>query len=867
MSSDIERAEEARQRGNTLYKARRFSKAIEAYKEAAALVPSDLTPLSNLSAATFEAGDYEKSVQYATEALTLLEKEVDDDPRKQKLLTRLTKAKRYHTDPDESIAKETLRKATLRLPRYRPFLTNERSYFACGHDIPESQYGSTLQETTKDADVVSIMFCGIGDARNMLQTMVHYFMEGPQSSESDQRLHFTILDFKPAILARDLILFSLLDDIALAIDSQDPSLFEMLSVGGYFYATQVMPAYASNRIEAIIKRLLDSFDRSGQPIPWVYIPVAVQAALRPSLEAWIGGQTASYSTKRFRELTREDNMLNDMRRSAVVPNPEAYSPFAHLKADKRIYEDLTVVLPDPNLIIQHDPELDKLLEAYFKTKNNKNEKARVSAHIDSTWKPNITLADITWEKENSRMPRPDLTFTPFEVMANLMKGCMGEQGTSPACGERLMNVVEFYFVMVGKSISGLRERMLVEVCLGEMSDCLEKLQYQTLARATETESKDCLVSSKWPHKYHVIHMSNIPDYVGGPLTSFLYGTPLLEHGPGTGVVSCNLRNSRSFTSLSQFLAEYLLMYDRKLIESHFHLRLSSETPESAADPMPSMRYSLWERIRPPKALSFEPLMPHSKFLHWLYAHFLKICVPSSRARGDNGLGLIFAPLNLTAFVRLLKHVSELGYPTHWISNLIDSIFSGQITTTARPPPQQIFTMRDVDTIHPSRSFCTRPWLLEFTTLTGLWRSLLPIGLVLPSYVPRVEDIVSYTVKFPDLDVWDGQVPHSMLVFHDEQTFGESPKHLRPLLIDDVSDSDSKLYELRDKGLRCMSTFHLNVEAREVTFWMSKDALEEMKEWNVSVWRTDVWEQEDKGLKLGDAIIKQMSWEEWKDCQL
>lgn len=131
------------------------------------------------------------------------------------------------------------------------------------------------------------------------------------------------------------------------------------------------------------------------------------------------------------------------------------------------------------------------------------------------------------------------------------------------------------------------------------------------------------------------------------------------------------------------------MYDRKLVQSHFHLKLSPETPESPADPMPSMRYCLWERIRPQRALTFEQLMPQSKLLHWLYTHFLKICLPYPRARGDDGMGLIFAPLNVTAFVRLLEHVSELGYPTHWISNMIDSIFSGQITTTARPPSQQV----------------------------------------------------------------------------------------------------------------------------------------------------------------------------------
>ncbi|EGF98561.1 uncharacterized protein MELLADRAFT_113407 [Melampsora larici-populina 98AG31] len=861
--NNSEHAEQARQRGNAHYKACQFTKAIEAYKTAAALLPADPTPLSNLSAATFEAGDYEKSAQYSINALALLERDTDDDPRKQKLLTRLTKAKRYHSGPDDSIVKESHRTAILGLPRYRPYLTNDRSYYACGHDVPESQYGQTLRGTTKETEVASFMFCGVGDARNMLQTMIHYHFEGPQSSESNQRLHFTILDIKPATIARDLILFVLLDDISHAMGLTDEhtmsqELFETISVASYLYATHVMPAYAWDRIQAVIERLLDSFDNSEQPISWVYIPLAVQVDTRPSLESWRLGPTESYSTQRFRELTKQDNLSRKMGKMSTFgrPDPNSYTPFPQLELDQRVYEDFSIVLPDDHLLIEHDMDLVKMIRNYVKNKDS-SEKARISSHIDNTWKPNITLADIVWENENAvagHLPHPETSFTPFEVFGNLMKG-LGQPESTISDGKMLMNVAEFYFMMVGQAIHGLRDRMLVEVCLGEMADCLEKMRYQTLSRTTETKSKDCLLLSKRPHKYHVIHLSNIPDYVGGPLTSFLYGVPLLEHGPGTGVVSCNLRNPASFKTLSQFLCEYLVMYDLKLVQSHFHLKLSPATPESSAGPMPSMQYFLWERI-PQQSLTFEQRMPQPKLLHWLYTHFLKICVPYPRVRGDSDLALIFAPLNMTAFLRLLKHVSELGYPAHWISNLIDSIFSGKITTTARPPLQQYCIIGSYN--QRCRHILPSTILLYDTVAFGVRDPDRTMAL------PSEQDIVQYTVKFPDLNVCDGQVPHSMLVFHDEQTFGQPPKCLRPFLIDDITDMDSKLLELRDRGLRCMSTFHLNVNAQEVTFWMSKDIFEEMKEWNVSIWRTDVWEQEDKGLKLGDAVIKKRSWEEWKD---
>lgn len=132
------------------------------------------------------------------------------------------------------------------------------------------------------------------------------------------------------------------------------------------------------------------------------------------------------------------------------------------------------------------------------------------------------------------------------------------------------------------------------------------------------------------------------------------------------------------------------MYDRHLLKSHFHLQFSAQNPDEAVNgPMPSMHYTLWERFPQSSIMSFEQLMPQDKFLHWLHSHFLKLCLPFPRSKGDGDPTMVFAPLNLTAFLRLVMHVSELGYPAHWISNLMESILSGQITTTARPPPRQV----------------------------------------------------------------------------------------------------------------------------------------------------------------------------------
>lgn len=496
-----------------------FFLAIEAYKRASTLAPSDPTPLSNLSAATFEAGDYEKSLKYSTEAMALLKDEADDDPRKQKLRVRLTKVERYLSEPDEYISQASLQNAILQLPRYRPHMNADRGYFPVGHDVPESQYTQTLRRTTKDAAFVSFLFCGIGDARNMLETMNVYAIDGPKATT--QRLHFTILDHKPAILARDFILFSLLDDISRSLGSplsamhsfsnaQRTHLTETLSVLSYLFVAQIMPAYVWDQLQATIQRLLASFSNHEQPISWVHIPVAVQDAVRPTLESWTSVPTGPYSVQRLRQLTSYDNMQQRMARASMAGAFSGQEPLSHLKFDNRTYEDFSIVLPSDSLLNIHDPDLAAIVRDYRRQDNNA--KARLSAHIDSKWRSNITLVDIEFEKANlvpGRPPTPDMSFTPFLVVNLLLTACVGDLQADNST-DPLLSQAEVFFKRTVDTITKLRNRMVVEVCLGEMADVLERIQYQAFDRSDKSNSENGLAMSKWPNKYDVIHMSNIP---------------------------------------------------------------------------------------------------------------------------------------------------------------------------------------------------------------------------------------------------------------------------------------------------------------------------------------------------------------------
>jgi len=68
VQSEKAAADEEKARGNEAYKARSFDAAISHYEKAWELY-KDITYLNNLSAAYFEKGDYQKSIEEAQKAV------------------------------------------------------------------------------------------------------------------------------------------------------------------------------------------------------------------------------------------------------------------------------------------------------------------------------------------------------------------------------------------------------------------------------------------------------------------------------------------------------------------------------------------------------------------------------------------------------------------------------------------------------------------------------------------------------------------------------------------------------------------------------------------------------------------------------
>ncbi|KAI2467676.1 hypothetical protein F4781DRAFT_423198 [Annulohypoxylon bovei var. microspora] len=859
-----QQAKKALERGNELYRNCRLSQAIKAYKVAATLAPSDRSPLSNLSAANFEVGKYAQCIHFSTKALELLKADDPDaDIAKQKLLVRQAKAYLHlsllddvekllgQLDPSKetdslrnsfqaakdlnipSPQRALLREAVLQLPRSRPYLQEKSVYLSPGHETAGPLYSYGLLMSASRDPVLSFMLCAVGDARHLFQTLVKY----PLLLEVTQKLHITAVDDKPTIIARDLILFSLLQE---AVTNQESRDMIQLSLS-YLYSAHIIPPFAWEMLQATISKLLEKLENRQQPLGWVYLPVSLMDVVVRPLKDW---QITRYTTSEIR--------------CFVMLRPHQTIDHIHCiecEADHRTFKKFGVLFPPE---ARFEPELSALVTAY--NNNERDAQQRISHYLDDHWKVNSTLTD--W---SDQMVRSDLGLKlnvmhdPFCII-----DCLTKQATSMIKSSRsaysVLTLATEFFERVCISLILLKERLTVEMIVGDMADVLERVRYGALDRPKKRQGEGDRVSpttTDWPKKYHFIHMSNVPDYVGGSLTSFLYASPVLKEGPGMGLTSCIALNATQWRSAGQFYAEYLLMHDPVMIQKHFSFHIAQSGCASIA------HFHIWDKHKR-ENIPLEQLMSQTTLSRWLIAHFLKICLPFRRPMDDKAL--VYAPLNMTMFMRLLVHMAEVGYPGHWLSDIIKSLGCGNINTAARPPRKYVLDPATVDEVHTLRAMCIMPWVAEFTTLVTQWRGLFPFATVVPSgMLPSLETIAEYSVKIPFVPAYYLDQPHFMLVFWNQRKYAEPPDDMYELLLDDGNGkTTASARKIRSDGINILSTFKWSVYDMTATFWLRSDVVDLMVEedWSVYIWWTSTWNRYTPGQPLKKSLSKVRT---WKKC--
>ena len=321
--------------------------------------------------------------------------------------------------------------------------------------------------------------------------------------------------------------------------------------------------------------------------------------------------------------------------------------------------------------------------------------------------------------------------------------------------------------------------------------------------------------------------------------------------------SMSVQDLRSFPSklLEKFGLEHIVNLDPETIRSTNIRSLSTIDLDDDGTINPLAQYIQWSRTSH-DPLSFPNLLPRAKLSKWLFTIFFKITVPANRKGQDWHHTLIYAPLNLTVFFRLLIHLQQVGYPSHWLSEILVQILEDQVITSARPPQTSPLSIQESQRDYQMKRLSTAPFVTEMATLTAMFLPLLPFS-VITETLPALDKIHEYTIYLRPLPEEPGsQVPIFVLLFYheslvedlyDEVPFG--PPELRPIVHPEGDKERSqaklkKLDTLRQKGVRLVTTLKWDAETSRAIFWMSAGVMGEMEasgQWHCEMWRSDWWE--------------------------
>ncbi|THV78719.1 hypothetical protein D6D29_07450 [Aureobasidium pullulans] len=842
-------SEELRQLGNVLYKQGKLYEAIKHYRDAAKADESDPAPLSNLSAALFETGHYEKCVQQVEKASELANAKGQVDPasanklkiRKAKALIMLDRLpevleaiapdepnaelktladavkKALLSNPGisnrEKVRKEKLEKIVKDLPRFKSVLLTNQEYYHIGHDEQQSNFKPIDAKQEKTA----YLFAGIGDARHLHGTwMKIHEHERKQAEKPTAKYHFTIIDTKATVIARALIIFLLLEELSDTSNMSTDQREEILGTLFYVYINHIMPPKAWQKLQSTISQAIELL---GQPIAtftWFDILQKDRNAIRNALVLWQHQTAKDWPTSEFRKrmlLDTMKQMMNPYATGDKIPTPKG------CKKDAVLYQKACIVTPPPSFL-QDDPL--NLKEVMASKNFPKNITDALLNKIDNTWMPNVTLID-TGHLKQFLMTSGSKAMAEIDLSTNIIDQWSGYLWSKPANPTCLYDYAVDYFTKVAAALHHLKGRIRVEPILGEMDEIFEKIHLDFYpdrlnkpVLGQEESGMPVSTTEDYPKIFDRVHLSNVPDYTGGTLGAFLFAapiTPVTKDFKAQFSFTC-LRNPPAFKDVDEFNSEYCLLPEMSMIAKIFlcvrRPCISESMPLPAFMQMQgliSIGYFEWSKQA--KIVPFPSLLDRPTITSWIHGLLLKTAIPKERQ--VPAMTLINSPFNLTVLFRVIMHLRKL--PT-----------------------------------------------LGFGILHG--------NDVLPDH----SSIRKYSATFNHIN-WDmGFESSFVLVFIDmDIATPTGPRPIIPLRLlllnkeDQLKNALQRPRDVREKGLHIVTTWQFETETKTGRFWMREDIMKQVLDrrngWHACIWRVDRWDIVGQPVKAATGGVKDLdiSW--------
>ncbi|KAK4226323.1 hypothetical protein QBC38DRAFT_546118 [Podospora fimiseda] len=597
----------------------------------------------------------------------------------------------------------------------------------------------------------------------------------------------------------------------------------------YVFGTSTIPAAANAKIQDQIERLITGLESEDKPLwKWLFVDSATRQKVVYILKQWqtpMGDQASYLRTKVVRREVQER-----LQGKGFMPYVSQEPAPGGMETDRDVFDDLAVLLPDEGFAERYDPELVPLMKAY--NKKAPNAAKALQDYIDENWVTNpLVYIDFTrasaleFFMEEDKMPH--FEEDPLKVAADLIG----------ATGQGVFKSLGAFFDIASMALLRLSRRIKIELLVGEMSEVMERIRRNCLVSRSQPWGD--VDPSEFPGTYDRIH----DDYIGAPFGAALYGRPLLREDKASNLRFNVLLNPPRFSDHEHFQSEYFMMYKDKQLTDHFALK---RRPREDMDELSD--YELHAAFA---AMSKSMSGGAGDFMTEGYIVWDQLCLPYPRPTMSQAP--VYSPLKLTAFLRLVAHLSSIGYPSHWLSGVLEALCGGEITTTSRAPRQICISKADVDAAHSAAKMTVAPWRADFTTALAIWSRLLPFGFMASleplASISGPEAVGEYSISFPDFAEDSLRLLHFVLVFWGSNKGKRGPPTwgcMRKLLLDDETGDSSELAaERRRSGVHVFSFFQYESKTRRVRWWCRMDVIKALMGdggWKVYIWRTDTWDK-------------------------
>ncbi|THH27274.1 hypothetical protein EUX98_g6912 [Antrodiella citrinella] len=667
---------------------------------------------------------------------------------------------------------------------------------------------------------LSFLYAGVGDGRHVYTTIVDLHASYKKLSKERKDamfLHITMLDLHPAMLARDMVILMLASQLGDdGIEEEDR--LEIQAAAVYLWNGVALPSYCAERVRNVMQDLRDRMTDSPPRLPkWLIVAPESHAGILQHIMSWLTvrpepvgpildrheyknmqaslfasikdpSMPASYRQLALKSFGDTRKRISDGLRKWSISEKKKYGmidedmPMAEAKRmSKELHEKwvdvllesemtggtedlwygtMKVFLPPAALRVKH-PGFDELILGFgYKKSIDQKLKRKVEKSIRASWETNRTYFAIDPKTKHSEQGYTDDTSTSmssmkciYDIVNDVVPGGYPDQGFGSV--NYYFSLTMTYFDLLGKAIKCLEGHLRVESLAGDMLGEMAKMWFQN----------DASRPAAYPRKFTRAWLSNVPDYVGGPLNTAIYIVPQTDGSPEVGVSSNSFAATSAFRVLpdfdNEFCHTYTLLPFREL-PRYLGCKAASQ----------SAVFKCLTLVGLPLPRPLTELASRTELTTWLTRLLVNILIPGRSQDNPNRITL---PNNLAAFLGLLIHLHRVGFPGHWLSDYLHVVLSGGMVTDIAPYEEKWpILLKDGKRRVKARKVRFDPWLGDFENILAVSHEGLPFALTLPPSFARTPDeigVYSATVEMnmPLLsNAMHTRDPNMTLVFYKRQ---------------------------------------------------------------------------------------------------